>query len=466
AMEQTLSTPQKALQLNLDAQKFGTFAEIGAGQEVARWFFHVGRASGTVAKTISAYDMAISDDLYGPTNRFVSRARLESMLTREFDQLLQRLPHRESDVPKALFVFADTVTTQSRTRGGHGWMGVRFQDVPGGETSDIIIHFAMSDPETVRQQESAGILGVNLIHAALYSHPDPRAVLNSLMDGLTRRRIEVDMIKFSGPVFRGVDNRLMSLHLVEHALTDAAMFTASGEVVQPSEVLYGRGVLIERGSFRPVTNVTVDMLSRAERQQEEDHPESADEPVVLMEMTLHNLMSEKIIDPQDFLDRADLLGALGKTVMISNFTRFDRVTEFLRKSTQTSIAMVMGVPTLNEIFDEKYYVELPGGVLEGFGRLFQGPVRLLVYPTKDSSTGEILSMDSISVGAHQRKLLEWLCENGSIEPIRDYDPAQLHITPAEVLRLLQAGDPAWRGMVPAPVADLISRRRLFGALAA
>ena len=288
-MEQTLSTPQKALQLNLDAQKFGTFAEIGAGQEVARWFFHVGRASGTVAKTISAYDMAISDDLYGPTNRYVSRARLESMLTREFDQLLQRLPHKESDTPKALFVFADTVTTQSRTRGGHGWMGVRFQDVAGGETSDIIIHFAMADPETVRQQEAAGILGVNLIHAALYSHPDPRAVLNSLMDGLSRRRIEVDMIKFSGPVFRGVDNRLMSLHLVEHELTDAALITASGEVVQPSEVLYGRGVLIERGSFRPVTNVTIDMLLRAERQQEQDHAESADEPVVLMEMTLHEL---------------------------------------------------------------------------------------------------------------------------------------------------------------------------------
>jgi hypothetical protein len=465
-MEQTLSTPQKALLLNLDTQKFGTFAEIGAGQEVARWFFHVGRASGTIAKTISAYDMAISDDLYGPTNRYVSRPRLEAMLTREFNQLLKRMPEKEPDTPKAYFVFADTVTTQSRMRSGHGWMGVRFQHAPGSGTSDVIIHFAMSDPETVRQQEAAGILGVNLIHAALYSHADPRAVLNSLMDGLDRRRIEVDMIKFSGPVFRGVDNRLMSLHLVEHALTDAALFTASGEVVQPSEVLYGKGVLIERGSFRPVTNVTIDMLSRAERQQEQNHPESADEPVVLMEMTLRNLMSNQIIDHRDFLDRADLLGALGKTVMISNFERFDRVTKFLRKATQASIAMVMGVPTLNEVFEERYYADLPGGILEGFGGLFQGSVRLLVYPTKDAATGEILTVESVEVRTHHRKLFEWLCESGSIGAIRDYDPAQLHISPAEVLRLLQSGDSRWRGMVPEPVADLIEQRRLFSGAAA
>jgi hypothetical protein len=388
------------------------------------------------------------------------------MLTREFDQLMKRMPHKHSDTPKAFFVFADTITTQSRTRAGHGWMGVRFQDVPDGETSDIMIHFALSDLETVRQQEAAGILGVNLLHAALYSHAEPRAILNSLMDGLSRRRIEVDMIKFSGPLFRGVDNRLMSLHLVERALTDAAMFTASGEVVQPSEVLYGKGVLIERGSFRPVTNVTIDMLSRAERQQEQDHPESADAPVVLMEMTLRNLMADQIIDHRDFLDRADLLGALGKTVMISNFERFDRVTKFLRRATQASIGMVMGVPTLNEIFDEKYYTDLPGGILEGFGGLFQGSVRLLVYPTRDAAAGHILTVESVEVGSHQRKLFEWLCENGSIEPIRDYDPAQLHISPAEVLRLIKAGDPGWREMVPGPVANLIEQRGLFSPVAA
>jgi hypothetical protein len=459
-MEQTLSTPQKALQINIDLKKFGTFAEIGAGQEVARWFFHVGRASGTVAKSISAYDMAISDELYGATGHYVSRARLEAMLAREFEQLLRRQPAKPTE-PKAFFVFADTVATQSHTHGGQGWMGIRFQDTPGSENSEIIIHFAMSDPETVNQQEAAGILGVNLIHAAFYYNHDPNLIVSSLMDGLGRRRIEVDMIKFSGPVFAAVDNRLMSLQLVEKALTDAAMFTAAGEVVQPSEVLYGKPVLIERGSFRPVTNVTLDMLVRARKVCAQEHAASGIEPVVLMEMTLNNLMSAQTIDHRDFLDRVDLLGTLGMMVMISNYTRFDAVTGYLRKSTQGLIAMVMGVPTLRETFDEKYYVDLPGGVLQGLGGLFQGAVRLLIYPTKDSPDGELSTADTIAVPERQKKLYEYLRENGSIEPIEEFDAAQLHITPGEVLRKLQANDPSWREMVPAQVADLIERRGLF-----
>ena len=464
-MEHTLSTAQKALQINIDLKKFGTFAEIGAGQEVARWFFHVGRASGTVAKSISAYDMAISDELYGATGHYVSRDRLEAMLAREFEQLERRHPAKPGE-PKTFFVFADTVATQSHTHGGQGWMGVRCQGAPNSETSEVIIHFAMSDPETVNQQEAVGILGVNLIHAAFYFNHDPNLVVNSLMDGLSRHRIEVDMIKFSGPVFGTVDNRLMSLQLVENALTDAALFTAAGEVVQPSEVLYGKPVLIERGNFRPVTNVTLDMLARAQRQQEQDHPNPATacgEPVVLMEMTLNNLMSAQTIDHQDFLDRVDLLGALGKTVMISNYTRFDAVTGYLRKSTQNSIAMVMGVPTLSEIFDEKYYADLPGGILQGLGGLFQGDVRLLIYPTKDSAAAPVSTADTMAVPDRQKKLYEYLRENGSIAPIREFDPAQLHITPGEVLQKLQAGDPAWRTMVPAQVADLIEQRGLFTA---
>jgi hypothetical protein len=459
-MEQKPSTPQKALQINLDLKKFGTFAEIGAGQEVARWFFHVGKASGTVAKAISAYDMAISDTLYGSTDRYVCRARLEAMLTREFEQIPSAEKARPSQ-PKAHFVFADTVATQSHTHGGHGWMGIRFQNTPGDEPSEIIIHFAMPDGEAVSQQEAVGILGVNLMHAAFYYHRDPKLVVNSLLDGLSRRRIEVDMIKFCGPVFATVDNRLMSLQLVENGLTDAAMFTAAGEVVQPSEVLYGKRVLIERGSFRPVTNVTLDMLSRAQQQQELDHP-GGEPPAVVMEMTLNNLMSAQTIDHQDFLDRVDLLGVLGQTVMISNYARFDSVTGYLRKSTEKPIAMVMGVPTLSEIFDEKYYADLPGGILQGLGGLFRGPVTLLIYPTKDSA-GELSTADTITAPACETKLFEYLRQNGSIEPIREFDRAQLDVTPGEVLRRLQADDPAWREMVPPAVAELIERRSLFKA---
>ena len=461
-MEQTLSTSQKALKINVDLKKFGTFAEIGAGQEVARWFFHVGRAAGTVAKSISAYDMAISDSLYGAADRYVSRSRLEAMLTTEFTQLQNRHSDRAPE-HDALFVFADTVATQSvkRHQRGQGWMGIRFQNQPGEEASDIIVHAEMLDAETVQEQEALGILGVNLIYAAFYCNRDPRLVINSLMEGLSRRRVDVDMIKFSGPAFAGVDNRLMSLQLVESELTDAALFTAEGEVVQASEVLYGRPVLIERGSFRPVTNVTLDMLLRAQKQLESQVSPQSQPPVVVMEMTLNNLMTEQKIDPQDFLARVDLLGALGKTVMVSNHTRYDGVTGYLRKSTQSRISMVMGVPTLREIFEEKYYTDLPGGILEGLGRLFQGEVKLFIYPTRETAEAEVDTADLLDVQPRQRNLYKYFLQNGLIETIQDFDASQLHITPKEVLKKLQAGDPSWQTMVPVEVARLIQERGLF-----
>ena len=264
---------EKALKINLDLNRFGTFAEIGAGQEVARWFFHVGKAAGTVAKSISAYDMAVSDDLYGPTDHYVSRSRLQAMLTAEFNQLQKRFSTTRGD-GRALFVFADTVATHSHSRreAGQGWMGVRFQIWPGEEPSEIMIHIKMLDLEAANEHEVVGMAGVNLAYGAFYLNHDPKLLTTSLMDGLTRRRLEVDMIKFAGPAFATVDNRLMSLELVESALTDAVLFTSEGEVVQPSEVLYGRPVLIERGSFRPITNVTLDMLVRAEQQLKQDVP--------------------------------------------------------------------------------------------------------------------------------------------------------------------------------------------------
>jgi len=461
-MDQTPSTAQKALEINLDLKKFGTFAEIGAGQEVVRWFFHVGRASGTVAKSISAYDTAVSDSLYGATGHYVSRSRLEAMLSTEFLQLQQRQCDR---VPQhnALFAFADTVTTQSVThhRLGHGWMGIRFQNEPGEEASDIIIHVELPGGETVQQQEAIGILGVNLTHAAFYCNRDPNLVIHSLMDGLSRRRVDVDMIKFSGPAFAGVDNRLMSLELVEDGLTDAVLFTAQGEVVQPSEVLHDRCVLIERGSFRPVTNVTWDMLVRAQQQLALSVPPVDQSPVVLMEMTLSNLSTQQKIDHEDFLARVDLLGALGKFVMVSNYTRFDGVTGYLRKCTPGWIAMVIGVPTLREIFEERYYDDLPGGILEGLGKLIQGKVKLLVYPTRETATSDLDTADSLDVRPNQRSLYKYFQENGWIEPIDHFDGGELHISPREVLARLQAGDASWETMVPSEVGRLIKDRGLF-----
>ncbi len=456
------STRPKALKINLDARKYGTFAEIGAGQEVARWFFHAGKAAGTIAKTISAYDMAVSDGLYGPAPRYVSRQRLEAMLDHEFQNLVHYLGPARGD-RTSFFVFADTSATQTHSHraAGHSWLGVRFQAEPRGEPSEIILHTEMLDPVTVEQQEALGLLGVNLIYGAFYFADDPAHLIDSLMDDLSRRRIEVDMIKFSGPAFAKVDNRLMSLQLVEQGLTDAVMFTADGEVVQPAEVLYNKPVLIGRGSFRPVTNVALKVADSAERQLQQDSPD-AQGLIAIMEMTLNNLMSEQTIDHQDFLARVDILGVLGKMVMISNYNRFAKVTSYLRHYTQNWIGMAMGIPTLRAIFDEKYYTDLEGGILESLGKLFQGRVRLLVLPTRETDAAELTTSDSLEVKPELKHLYRYLVQNGFIESIREFDPGQLQFTPGSVLAGIQSGDPNWEKMVPPQAAAVIKQKGLFG----
>ena len=457
------SAQEKALNINLDAVRIGTFAEIGAGQEVARWFFHVGKASATVAKSISAYDMSVSDGIYGAAEHYVSRARLEAMLDHEYSQLAAQLDTKRGE-QNAFFVFADTVATHgsSRASGGHGWLGIRFQDRPRAEPSEVIIHLEMLDPLAVSQQEAVGLVGVNLIYGAFTWHHDPAALMRSLMDGLDRRRIEIDMIQLSGPVFAGVDNRLTSLQLVEMGHTDAAMFTADGHVVQPSEVLHNRRVLIERGSFRPITNVTLNLMDAALEQLRQNAGSLPDEPVVLMEMTLNNLMTGPSIDHQDFLARADILGALGKTVMISNYTRFDCVTSYLRQYTRNWIATVAGLPTLRAIFDEQYYKELPGGILEGLGRLFQGQAKLFAYPTLSPETGAVETAGTLEIGPKLQHLYAHLLENGLIEPIRQFSTEQLHASPGDVLKMIQTGDATWKNFVPAAAAAVIERDKLFG----
>lgn len=463
AEEVALDTLHKALALNLDNSKYGAFAEIGAGQEVARWFFQAGKAAGTVAKSVSAYDMLVSDTMYGPTARYVSRERLESMLEHEYNELVQRLDSKRGENTN-FFVFADTVATHKRTNTetGHGWLGIRFQVHPRQEPSEIIIHTQMFDQNPLGQQAALGMFGVNLIYAAFHHWWDPSALMKSLTEGLRRERGEIDVIKFSGPAFEQVDNRLISLELVEMGLTNAAMFTAKGEVVQPGEVLYHKPVLLERGSFRPVTNVTLDMLDRALAQAKADHPTENNDGVVLMEMTLNNLMSNQAIDHKDFIARADILNALGKNVLISNFTRFDGVTGYLRHYTKSNVGMVVGVPTLQEIFREEYYEDLEGGILEGLGRLFHGPVTLYVYPTIDQASGKLLTAADAAIKPQLKHLYEYLWDNGYIAPIRDYDMADLRISPSDVLAKLQAGDDSWESLVPAIAAECIKDKGFFG----
>ena len=460
AME--IATDEKALRINLDAARYGTFAEVGAGQEVARRFFRVGGAAGTIAKTMSAYDMTFSDAIYGPANRYVSRLRLQKMLDHEYDLLIERLD-RKFGAEKTFFVFADTVAARSfkERNESHGWLGVRFQSQPRGQPSQIIIHVRLLDEANIDQQEALGVIGVNLVHGAFY-HAQPEKLISSLQENLAPGRIEVDMIKFSGPLFQKVDNRLISLQLVSQGLTNAVMFKADGETVQPAEIFYKKAILVERGSFRPVTYATNDMLDGARRVFLAQSECSEKDLIVLMEMTLENLLDAGQIDHADFLARVDILGALGRTVLISRFAEYYRLAAYLFRYTNKPIGLVMGVPSLIEIFDEKYYTKLEGGILEALGRMFKGGLKLYVYPMIDEATGKIVSATQVKVAPNLRSLFRYLIDNQYVQEITDYHPEYLRIHPPEVLTKLQSGDNNWEQMVPPEVVHIIKKRQFFG----
>jgi len=458
-MDPKLDTNHKAEQINFDARRYGAFAEIGAGQEVARWFFRAGGAAGTVAKTISAYDMAVSDAIYGPTDRYVSRHRLRAMLDGEYKLLLERLQEKRGS-KTAFFALANTVAT--KREGGNGWMGIRFQAEPGAEASEIVIHVRMLDKENLRQQEALGIIGVNLIYGTFYLHRQPELLIRSLLDNLTWERVEVDMIRFSGPAFAGLDNRLMALHLVRQGLTEAAMFTAAGESVQWAEVLYKKPVLIQRGSFRPVTRATLDVQEQGLACFVREPELKGETPVVLMEMTLRHLTTGDVIEEIDFLHRARTLGALGKTVLISNFRRFHRLASYLARYTDRPLGLALGASKLAEIFDESFYNESEGGLLGGLGHLFKNPARLYVYPSLDPKTGDTITARTFPVRPHLKHLYSYLLENRFIQDVPHHDRDLLSMRSREVLKQIQSGDPAWQQRVPPLIVDLIRQEKLFG----
>ena len=461
--QDALDTHRKALKINLDKRRYGTFAEIGAGQEVVRWFFRVGGGAGTIAKSISAYDMTVSDAIYGKTSRYVCRERLESMLDYEYRLNVDRLKEDRGDTT-SFFAFADTVSARNYqgTNECHGWMGVKFQAHPRDDASQIILHIRMLDSEAALQQEALGIVGVNLLYGAFFLHHEPEMLMESLLHNLTTNRIEIDMIQFSGIEFRHVDPRLMSLQLVRLGLSDAAMFAADGTVLQPSEVLRKKAILVERGSFRPVCNVNMDML-RSAHETFRQMPGVADSQVVeFMEITMNNLMASGQIDYRDFLARADVLAACGTTVLISNYFQYYRLAAYLARYTKGRIAITLGIPSLADLFDEKYYTELEGGILESFGRLFKNDLKLLVYPRLDPVTGHITTVSNLEIAPSLRNLYNHLVDRGCIVQLENYDPAALPILSRDVLEKIQKRDSTWESMVPAPVAEVIKKRRFFG----
>ena len=460
-----LDTYHKALAFNMDSKPYGTLAEIGAGQETARWFFKVGGAAGTIAKAMSAYDMTFSDSIYGPSQRYVSRERLQAMLDKEYALVEERLGEARGS-ETTFFAFANTVSTFSFTqqRAGHGWLGIRFQTEPRTPASQIDLHVVLKGQSNKQDQDTLGMLGVNLIYGAHYLHQDPPEFLESLMDQLGPERLEIDMIDFEGPAFEHIDNRLMALKLVQLGLSQAAMFTAAGKLVQPADALYKKAVLVERSRFRPPTHLTMNMLDSAFEAFCKEPDVDPEDVVVLSEMTLHNLGKGDDIDVEDFLHRIEILCALGKSVMISDFGAFYRLAQYLYKQTSRPVAIALGVPTLKQVFDEKYYEDLEGGILESFGRLFRNDMRLYVCPALDSQTGDLVTARTMPVPQHLSHLHQHLLDNRFIRELDTIDHGHLGIHADKVLEKIRHGDVDWQAMVPPAVVDIINDRGFFKSL--
>ncbi len=464
-MEKITDTHQKTLSINLDSNKYGTVAEIGAGQETARWFFRVGGAAGTIAKAISAYDMKFSDSIYGESPRYVSRQRLGSMLNLEYKLIIERLSESKG-AETTFFAFANTVASRSYSRqeDGSGWLGVKFQTAPGQQPSQIDLHVNLKSKKTVQDQETLGILGVNMIYGAYTYHHNPEYLLQSLMDCLTNKLLEIDMIDFSGPAFDGkVDNRLMALRLVELGMTNGAMFNSQGDIVHPADLLWKKAVLIQRSRFNPPTLLNMDMLDCAQEVFLAENELSSDELMVISEMTLKNLKDGDDINAEDFLRRADILCALGKNVLISNMGEYYKLADYLFRYTQKPLSIVLGIPTLIDIFNEKYYAELPGGILESFGRLFKYKLRLYVSPAINSDTEELITADDFIPENHLKHLYAYLYDNKFISPLNTINKDFLCINSPDVLEEIKNGHLEWENKVPDKVKEVIYEHHLFKA---
>lgn len=455
----TPTTYDKALELNLDPQVYGTFAEIGAGQETANWFFRASGTAGLVAKTISAYDMTMSDAIYGRTKRYVSADRLAAMLDHEHAILLERLaPKRGSET--TFFSFCNTVRARGYNDSGecHGWLGVRFQKKPGDPPSDITLHVRLLDATTIGQMEALGIIGVNLIHAAFRHRGHLRRFVEALVENLAQGRVEVDLLKFTGHGYETFDNRLCALQLVESGLTDATMFLPTGEVVQPAEAIYRHPVLLLRGSFNPVMNIHLAMLEQAQAgfcdSLSLDERSAA---IELCEISMYNLLRGPGIDPVDFIDRADALQSLGKTVLVSNCAEFHRIAAFLNRCTTKQVGIILSIGLLNELFKAKWSENLAGGLLESFGRLFKEGVTLHVFPWQNRKSGELVTADTFLAPENCRHLYQHFVENGRIRGIACGDESLLAFTGRDVSRMILAGDERWRALVPEAAWSMAER---------
>nr|WP_298998588.1 TonB-dependent receptor [uncultured Allomuricauda sp.] len=465
AFENILSIKAKTLRINLNKNIYGTFAEIGAGQETARQFFRAGGASGTIAKAMSAYDKAFSDAIYGVEHdgRYVTQARLKRMLVHEMDLVEKRIS-RETNPDYLFFTYANTVATIdfSKRYKGHGWIGIRFQLNPKQkEFDEIVLHVRFKQNEARLQQETLGTLGVNLIYGAFFKHSEPRVLLKELYDHIDKDTLEIDMVNFIGPSFKDVDNRLMSLQLIRNGMTDAVMFGPDGNNLLPAAVLYKKNILALRGSFRPVTKVNMDMFQKSYDIFIREQTVEYENTIVVFEITLSNLKAAGEIDEQDFMDRAELLSSLGHTVLISNFQEYYKLVEYFNNYTKEKLGLTMGINNLIDVFDEKYYRHLSGGILEAFGKLFFKDLKVYLYPMKDPQTGQIMTSNNVKVHPRMKELYKFFKYNGKVMDIIDYDPDIMNIFSRDVLKKIANGEGGWEEMLPEGIAEMIKEKGLF-----
>ena len=462
-MEPILDTGQKAFDINLDSSVYGTFAEIGAGQEVARHFFRAGGAAGTIAKSMSAYDMTVSDDIYGRSGRYVSKARLEKMLEHESQQLIDRLDEQRGGETK-FFVFADTVAAKSfkYTAECHGWMGVRFQHEPRAEFSQMVIHVRMLDQINLQQQEALGILGTNLIYNCFRSREDRVAFVKSLMNDLSTDRILIDYIDVQGPAFEGSDRRLWPLELVKRGYTEAILFGADGSILSAKDEFYKKKILVSRGSYRPPTHFNIDMLEKGRTAFcNKLGQECGDDLVVIPEISMSKLKERGKVISEDFLSRVNLLAKLGQKCLISSYNTYGELSRYLSTCTSEKVAFVMGHYNLEEVFNHEKYANNPSGLLGGIGALMGHKTEIFVYPALSDDGKSVLCSKEANVHKDVYPLIEWLRSIGRLEDIQDYDDRYFQIWSRTVLRMIQNNESGWEKMVPDVVAKEVKAKCLF-----
>lgn len=460
--KKVIQPKQKALEINLDNSIYGTFAEIGAGQEVARHFFQAGAAAGTIAKTMSAYDKTYSDAIYGPeaSGRYVCESRLYKMLDHEYELLEERLTR---ELPETrFFAFADTIAALNYTRTikGDGWFGMRFQLDPQEKPNDIVLHVKMLDNTTALQAQALGVLGVNLVYGCYRYHDTPEQLVTSLIDNL-EGRVKIDMLRITGPDFQNLDNRLLSLYLVKHHMTDVAMFGADGRNIHASEFLYKKNVLIVRGSYRPATKVNMDMLRCGEIQFRAEDDVDAKRVNTIAEITLPNLTALGDLNEKDFLDRADILCKLGQTVAVSYSEAHQNFIQYLSDFKVKMIGFVIGAREILDLVNDKYYNQSGGSLLSDFGELFSKRVRFYVYPAFQEGSAELMQTNNLPVPDAIAFLYKHLLNNRQIVDIKSFDKHLLHIYSKDVLELIRAGEDGWENMVDSKIANLIIEECLF-----